>query len=88
MEGDCLGRLVGGWWKCSFDTGFIYGGGVHETVLGQWMTARGITKDARVVVIGCAQPILPARCDCNPACHSRNANRSERAYLHHASRQS
>ena len=47
------------WWEAGgngFDTGFIYGGGVHETVLGQWMAARGITKDARVVVKGVHSP--------------------------------
>ena len=39
-EGAIVGRLVGAGGN-GFDTGFIYGGGVHETVLGQWMAARG-----------------------------------------------
>lgn len=34
----------------AFDTGFVYGGGLHETVLGQWIKARGVAQD--VVVIG------------------------------------
>ena len=47
------------WWESGgngFDTGFIYGGGVHETVLGQWMAARGIAKEARVVIKGAHSP--------------------------------
>ena len=34
----------------AFDTGFVYGGGLHETVLGQWIAKRGVADD--VVVIG------------------------------------
>lgn len=34
----------------AFDTGFVYGGGLHEKVLGDWIKARGVAKD--VVVIG------------------------------------
>ena len=34
----------------AFDTGFVYGGGLHETVLGQWIARRGVADD--VVVIG------------------------------------
>ena len=34
----------------AFDTGFVYGGGLHETVLGQWIAARGVAD--QVVVIG------------------------------------
>lgn len=34
----------------AFDTGFVYGGGNHEKVLGDWIAARGVAKD--VVVIG------------------------------------
>lgn len=34
----------------AFDTAFVYGGGLHEKVLGDWIAARGVAKD--VVVIG------------------------------------
>ena len=34
----------------AFDTGFVYGGGLHETVLGQWIAKRGVADG--VVVIG------------------------------------
>ena len=34
----------------AFDTGFVYGGGLHETVLGHWIAARGVAAD--IVVIG------------------------------------
>ncbi len=34
----------------AFDTGFVYGGGLHETVLGQWIAKRGVAAD--IVVIG------------------------------------
>ena len=34
----------------AFDTGFVYGGGLHETVLGQWIAKRGVADD--IVVIG------------------------------------
>jgi len=43
------------WWEAggnSFDTGFVYGGGLHETVLGQWLTARGLNDDANIIVKG------------------------------------
>ncbi|MCX7301250.1 MAG: aldo/keto reductase [Rhodobacterales bacterium] len=33
-----------------FDTSFVYGGGNHEKVLGEWIAARGVAKD--IVVIG------------------------------------
>ncbi|MDG1119186.1 MAG: aldo/keto reductase [Flavimaricola sp.] len=34
----------------AFDTAFVYGGGLHETVFGQWMASRGVADE--VVVIG------------------------------------
>jgi predicted dehydrogenase/aryl-alcohol dehydrogenase-like predicted oxidoreductase len=34
----------------AFDTAFVYGAGLHEKVLGDWIAARGVAKD--VVVIG------------------------------------
>ena len=47
------------WWEAGgngFDTGFVYGGGLHETLLGQWMKARGVSKEARVIVKGAHSP--------------------------------
>ncbi len=47
------------WWEAGgngFDTGFIYGGGLHETLLGQWMKARGVAGEARVIVKGAHSP--------------------------------
>jgi len=47
------------WWEAggnTFDTGFVYGGGRHEAVLGQWLTARGLNKDANVIVKGAHSP--------------------------------
>ena len=40
----------------AFDTGHIYGGGLHEKVLGDWMRARGVAKEAVVVVKGAHSP--------------------------------
>ena len=34
----------------AFDTGFVYGGGTHEAVLGQWIKARGVAE--QIVVVG------------------------------------
>jgi aryl-alcohol dehydrogenase-like predicted oxidoreductase len=34
----------------AFDTAFVYGGGTHEAVLGEWIAARGVADE--VVVIG------------------------------------
>ncbi len=36
----------------AFDTGFVYGGGKHEKVLGEWIANRGVAKDIVVVVKG------------------------------------
>lgn len=47
------------WWEVGgngFDTGFVYGGGRHEVLLGQWLKARGVAKDARVIVKGAHSP--------------------------------
>ncbi len=40
----------------AFDTGFVYGGGRHEDVLGRWMTGRGVAKDCVVLVKGAHTP--------------------------------
>ncbi len=47
------------WWEAGgngFDTGFVYGGGLHESLLGQWMKARGVADEARVIVKGAHSP--------------------------------
>ena len=47
------------WWEAGgngFDTGFVYGAGRHEEVLGQWMAARGVSKQAQVIVKGAHSP--------------------------------
>ncbi len=40
----------------AFDTGFVYGGGHHERVLGQWIANRGVAKDVVVIVKGAHTP--------------------------------
>ena len=40
----------------AFDTGFVYGGGLHEQVLGQWIAARGVAKEVVVIVKGAHTP--------------------------------
>lgn len=40
----------------TFDTGFVYGGGLHEKVLGEWMKARGVAGEAVVIVKGAHTP--------------------------------
>ena len=40
----------------AFDTGFVYGGGTHEKVLGQWIAARGVARDVTVIVKGAHSP--------------------------------
>ncbi len=52
------------WWEAggnAFDTGHIYGGGLHEKVLGEWMKARGVAKQAQVVVKGAHSPYCTPR---------------------------
>ncbi len=47
------------WWEAGgngFDTGFVYGGGLHESLLGQWMKSRGVAGDAKVIVKGAHSP--------------------------------
>ncbi|MGV8985796.1 MAG: aldo/keto reductase [Cypionkella sp.] len=45
----------------AFDTGFVYGGGLHETVLGQWIAARGVAKDIVVIAKGAHTPYCTPR---------------------------
>ncbi len=40
----------------AFDTGFVYGAGLHERVLGQWIHNRGVAADVVVVVKGAHPP--------------------------------
>ena len=40
----------------AFDTGYIYGGGRHEKLLGQWMANRGVRDDVVVIVKGAHTP--------------------------------
>ena len=40
----------------AFDTGFVYGGGLHETVLGQWIAKRGVADDVVVIAKGAHTP--------------------------------
>ncbi|MDE2444884.1 MAG: aldo/keto reductase [Alphaproteobacteria bacterium] len=40
----------------AFDTGFVYGGGNHEKVLGQWISNRGVAKDVVTIVKGAHTP--------------------------------
>ena len=40
----------------AFDTGYIYGGGRHERLLGQWMANRGVRENVVVIVKGAHSP--------------------------------
>jgi predicted dehydrogenase/aryl-alcohol dehydrogenase-like predicted oxidoreductase len=47
------------WWEAggnAFDTSFVYGNGLHEALLGQWLKERGLAKEAQVVVKGAHSP--------------------------------
>lgn len=47
------------WWEAggnAFDTAFVYGKGLHEQVLGQWLRQRGVGNEARVIVKGAHTP--------------------------------
>ncbi len=45
----------------AFDTGFVYGGGNHEKVLGQWIANRGVAKDIITIVKGAHTPYCTPR---------------------------
>lgn len=49
----------------AFDTGYIYGGGVMERLLGQWLKARGVREQAMVIGKGAHTP------HCNPTALTR-----------------
>jgi predicted dehydrogenase/aryl-alcohol dehydrogenase-like predicted oxidoreductase len=40
----------------AFDTAFIYGGGRHETFLGEWLTARKVREQAVIIAKGAHTP--------------------------------
>ena len=40
----------------AFDTGFVYGGGRHEKVLGDWIANRGVAKEVITIVKGAHTP--------------------------------
>lgn len=45
----------------AFDTGFVYGGGLHEKVLGEWLASRGVAKDVIVIGKGAHSPYCTPR---------------------------
>ena len=45
----------------AFDTGFVYGGGLHEKVLGDWIAARGVARDVVVIAKGGHTPYCTPR---------------------------
>jgi predicted dehydrogenase/aryl-alcohol dehydrogenase-like predicted oxidoreductase len=45
----------------AFDTGFVYGGGLHEKVLGDWIAARGVADDVVVIGKGAHSPYCTPR---------------------------
>jgi predicted dehydrogenase/aryl-alcohol dehydrogenase-like predicted oxidoreductase len=45
----------------TFDTGFVYGNGRQETVLGQWIANRGVAKDIVVIAKGAHTPYCTPR---------------------------
>ena len=62
-----------------FDAGFVYGGGRHEKVLGEWIANRGVAKDVITIVKGAHTPY------CLPRAIEAQLNMSlERLGLDHA----
>lgn len=45
----------------AFDTAFVYGGGKHEAVLGQWIASRGVADDIVVIGKGAHSPYCTPR---------------------------
>ncbi len=45
----------------AFDTAFVYGGGQHEKVLGQWIADRGVSKEVVVIAKGAHTPYCTPR---------------------------
>jgi predicted dehydrogenase/aryl-alcohol dehydrogenase-like predicted oxidoreductase len=62
-----------------FDTAWIYGGGSHERLLGQWLKARGVRDEIALIVKGGHTP------HCNPHSISQQLNESlDRLGTNHA----
>ncbi len=63
----------------AFDTGFVYGGGRHEKVVGDWIANRGVAKEVITIVKGAHTPY------CLPGAITAQLNISlERLGLDHA----
>lgn len=45
----------------TFDTAFVYGGGRHEAVLGQWIASRGVAAEINVIAKGAHSPYCTPR---------------------------
>ncbi|MBP1807492.1 aldo/keto reductase [Rubellimicrobium aerolatum] len=45
----------------AFDTAFVYGGGRHEGVLGQWIASRGVADEVVVIAKGAHSPYCTPR---------------------------
>ena len=64
-DGPAEGAIVwDAWWEAggnAFDTGFVYGGGLHEQVLGHWMASRGVASEVAVIVKGAHSPYCTPR---------------------------
>jgi predicted dehydrogenase/aryl-alcohol dehydrogenase-like predicted oxidoreductase len=45
----------------AFDTAFVYGGGLHEKVFGDWVAARGMARDITVIAKGAHTPYCTPR---------------------------
>lgn len=45
----------------AFDTAFVYGGGLHEQVLGQWLKSRDVAGETVVIVKGAHTPYCTPR---------------------------
>ena len=63
----------------AFDTGFVYGGGLHEKVLGDWIATRGVARETVVIVKGAHTPYCTPR-----AIEAQLAISQERLGLDHA----
>jgi aryl-alcohol dehydrogenase-like predicted oxidoreductase/predicted dehydrogenase len=54
----------------TFDTAYIYGGGLHEEQLGQWVANRGIRESVVIISKGASRP------NCNPEALTRQLGES------------
>ena len=51
----------------TFDTGYIYGGGLQERLLGRWIANRGVRDQVAIIVKGAHTP------HCDPASITRRS---------------